>query len=177
MKTGAIASILLLMATPALAQSTNEQNAVSSTDAMPLKAEDFAQRAAAGDMFEIQSSQLAVDRTDGATKAFAQKMIDDHQKTTSQLKDLVSSGQVKVNLPNSMEKEQQDMLDKLRSLDGNDFTQQYQKDQVTAHEQAVQLFQQYGQNGDNQELSQWAQKTLPTLQDHLDMAKGLQNGG
>jgi putative membrane protein len=33
--------------------------------------------------------------TDGATKTFAQHMVQDHQKTTMELKQLIDSGKVK----------------------------------------------------------------------------------
>ncbi len=46
-------------------------------------------------MFEIASSKLAVERGDDATKAFAQQMVPDHQKTTDELKALVSAARSK----------------------------------------------------------------------------------
>jgi hypothetical protein len=36
-----------------------------------------------------------------------------------------------------------------------------------------QLFERYGKGGDNPELKDWANKTLPTLRDHLKMAQDL----
>jgi putative membrane protein len=42
--------------------------------------------------------------------------------------------------------------------------------QVDAHKSAVSLFQRYSKGGDNAKLKDWAQKTLPTLQHHLEMA-------
>ena len=44
--------------------------------------------AAVSDMFEIQSSLLAIERADGPIKAFASRMITDHQKTSNELKAL-----------------------------------------------------------------------------------------
>ena len=68
---------------------------------------------------------------------------------------------------------QQKMLDKFKGLKGKDFAKQYMEDQVSAHKDAVSLFQRYGQGGDNGALKGWANKTLPTLQHHLDMAQGI----
>jgi hypothetical protein len=65
------------------------------------------------------------------------------------------------------------MLDKLRGLNGKDFAKQYMDDQVSAHKQAVSLFQRYGKGGDNEPLKGWAAQTPPTLQQHLDMAQGI----
>jgi putative membrane protein len=45
--------------------------------------------------------------------------------------------------------------------------------QVSAHKSAVSLFDRYAKGGDNAKLKDWAQKTLPHLQHHLDMANML----
>ena len=45
--------------------------------------------------------------------------------------------------------------------------------QVSAHKDAVSLFERYAKGGDNTALKDWAGKTLPTLQHHLEMAQEL----
>jgi len=45
--------------------------------------------------------------------------------------------------------------------------------QVSAHKDAVSLFQRYAKSSDNPKLKDWAGKTLPTLQHHLDMAEAM----
>jgi putative membrane protein len=64
-------------------------------------------------------------------------------------------------------------LDKLGGLSGTDFDSNYAAMQVKAHEDAIALFEDYAKSGDNTDLKQWAQKTLPTLKEHLDHAKKL----
>jgi len=71
-------------------------------------------------------------------------MVTDHQKTTDELKALVSGGKVNATLPSAMTSEQQSMLDKLNGLQGDDFSKQYHSDQEAAHEDAVDLFKRYG---------------------------------
>jgi putative membrane protein len=45
-------------------------------------AQDFVNKVAISDMFEIQASQLALSKqADADTKPFAEKMVQDHQKT------------------------------------------------------------------------------------------------
>lgn len=100
-------------------------------------------------------------------------MITDHTKTTEQLKSVVQGGSVQATLPTSMSSSQQSMLDKLRGLHGTGFTSQYDSDQVSAHKDAVSLFQRYSKGGDNATLKSWAATTLPILQHHLDMAENL----
>ena len=159
-----IAFASLVLATPALG--------VDTMSATP-SAEEFAKDVAISDLFELESSQLAESKGGDETKTFATKMLADHQKTTEQLKGLVSSGKVKATLPSEMDSAHKVMLEKLNGLSGPDFDKQYNADQVTAHRQAVSLFERYSQGGSNPDLRDWATKTLPTLRHHLEMAQGL----
>ena len=43
--------------------------------------------------------------------------------------------------------------------------------QIEDHQKMVDLFQQQSQQGQNPELKSFAEETLPTLRDHLDMAQ------
>jgi putative membrane protein len=132
MKKLAIIVICLLFAAPALAQSVGEKSGVNSLLGLSPSTADFVKEAAVGDIFEIQSSQLAAERADGPTKAFASQMITDHQKTSNELKAMVQD------IPTALDSSHQKMLDKLVGLNGADFTKQYQSDQVSAHKDAVQ---------------------------------------
>jgi putative membrane protein len=156
-----------------MAQSAAEKTGVNSLIGVAPKTADFVQEAATSDMFEIESSKLALERGDAATKAFAQQMVTDHEKTSSELKALISGGKVQAQLPAAMTSAQQDMLDKLKGLQGDDFIKQYHSDQKSAHEDAVDLFKRYGEGGDNPELKAWAASTKPALEHHLQMAEGL----
>jgi putative membrane protein len=51
--------------------------------------------------------------------------------------------------------------------------QVFAQQQVQAHEEAIALFRAYSENGDNQELKQFAQKSLPDLEEHLKMTQEL----
>jgi putative membrane protein len=124
-------------------------------------------------MFEIESSKLAMERSDAATKAFAQQMITDHEKTTADLKGLAANGKVKADLPSAMTDKQQSKLNDLKALQGDDFNKQYHAVQVDAHEDEADLFKRYGDKGEQADLKSWAAATLPHLQHHLDMANGL----
>lgn len=179
MKSALFASAALLAltaATPSFAQSIPEKTGVNQALGVASNTQDFVNLAGQSDMLEIQSSKLALQKSDNAkTKAFAQHMIDDHTKTSTELKDLVSGGKVKVNPPPaSLDKSHQAKLDKLTKLQGKDFTKQYDDMQVSAHKDAVSLFERYGKDGDNPDLKSFAARTLPKLQEHLKMAQDLQ---
>lgn len=173
MKRAVLIAACLFAAAPAFAQSIGEKTGVNSMLGVTPATADFVKEAASSDMFEIQSSQLAVQRSDDKTKAFANQMITDHEKTTAELKSLVQSGAVKAEIPTAMLPSHQSMFDKLKGLNGGDFTKQYHDDQVSAHKDAVSLYQRYAKGGDNEQLKSMASKTLPTLEHHLSMAQDL----
>jgi putative membrane protein len=134
----------------------------------------FVNKVAISDMFEIQSSQLALSKqADADTKPFAEKMVQDHQKTSSELKGLVEGSMVKLTLPTSLDSEQQNMLNELNAKSGKDFDQTYDQIQVKAHREAVALFEAYSKSGEDSELKTWAGKMLPHLKEHLSMAEKL----
>ena len=143
---------------PALGQSTDE----------------FVRKVAISDMFEVESSQLALTKKpDRDTSAFAKRMVKDHTNTTKELKTLVETGKVKAQLPSQMDAEHNKKLDDLRALEGKPFDAAYDQAQREGHEQAVALFESYAKNGENADLKKWAGKTLPHLKMHLSMAQKL----
>ncbi|WP_336485912.1 DUF4142 domain-containing protein [Methylobacterium nigriterrae] len=177
MKKHAIVAACLLAATPALAQSLSEKSGLNTLVGASPSTADFVKEAAVSDMFEIQSSQLASERGDDATKTFAKQMITDHQKTSGEMKGMVQGGKVQAGLPTELDGTHQGKLDKLKGLQGADFTKQYHSDQVKAHKDAVDLFQRYAKGGDNADLKAWAGKTEPALAHHLQMAQDLDKSG
>jgi putative membrane protein len=173
MKKIVVASLAVSLAGPVMAQSAAEKTGVNSLIGAAPKTEDFVKEAATSDLFEIESSKLALERGDAQTKTFAQQMVMDHEKTSSELKALVSGGKVQAQLPSTMTSAQQEMLKELKGLNGDDFIKQYHSDQESAHEDAVDLFKRYGEGGDNAELKTWAASTTPALEHHLRMAEEL----
>jgi putative membrane protein len=61
----------------------------------------------------------------------------------------------------------------LKEAKPESFASQYDPMQVSAHKDAVSLFERYAKGGDNAKLKDWAGKTLPHLQHHLEMAQNL----
>jgi putative membrane protein len=162
-------AVCLILATPAYAESVGEKTGVNSALGIAPKTSDFVAEAATSDMFEIQSSQLAASRTTGDVQTFANQMVSDHMTTTRELKGFASDANTTP--PAEMTSSQASMLSKLQGLQGDAFAKQYMDDQVSAHKQAVSLFQRYSKGGDNNKLKDWAVQTLPTLQHHLDAAE------
>jgi putative membrane protein len=163
----------ILLAGPALAQSIGEKTGINSALGVAPTTADFVKEVAISDMFELESNKLAQQKGTAQDKSFAQQMVTDHTKTTNELKDMVKSGKVKAELPTSLDSSHQSKLDKLKDQSGADFSSNFESYQVSAHKDAVSLFERYANGGDNSELKNWAAKTLPTLKHHLEMAQEL----
>jgi len=134
---------------------------------------EFVQKVAISDMFEIEASQLIAPKADADTKPFAEKMIKYHSQTSTELKELIQSGKVKAELPTKLDAPHQKKLDDLKKMSGKELDTAYDRMQLEAHREAVDLFTRYSQTGDNPDLKQWAAKTLPHLKEHLAMAEKL----
>jgi putative membrane protein len=163
----------LLLAGQVTAQSAGEKTGVNSTLGISPTTADFVKEVAISDMFEIEASKLAQDKGNAPEKTFASQMVSDHTKTSTELKGLVSSGKVKAELPTALDSGHQSKFDKLKGEGGKDFSSDFDSMQVSAHKDAVSLFERYAKGGDNADLKNWAGKTLPALKHHLEMAQNL----
>ena len=167
-----IALSAVFLSTTAFAQSAGEKTGVNSALGIAPKTEDFIKEAATSDMLEIESSKLAQQKGNATEKTFAGQMIADHTKTSAELKGMVS-GEMKAAIPTALDNSSQKKLDKLRDSKPEDFASEYDPMQVSAHKDAVSLFERYAKGGDDPKLKDWAGKTLPALQHHLEMAQDM----
>ena len=82
---------------------------------------DFVQKVAISDMFEIQSSKTAQQKSGNSDiKNFAGMMVTDHAKTSDQLKS-AAGNLAGVQIPSDLDASHQKQLDKLNGLDGTKF--------------------------------------------------------
>ena len=168
--TAALAAALI--STPAFAQSVGEKTGINSALGITPKTEDFIKEVAMSDMLEIEAAKIAQQKGNAVEKKFAEQMLTDHTKTSTELKGLVS-GEMKAVIPTSLDDASQKKLDRLRDAKPEDFAGQYDSMQVSAHKDAVSLFERYASGGDDPKLKDWAGKTLPALQHHLQMAQDI----
>ena len=130
----------------------------------------FIRTAAMDGMAEVEHGQLAAQNaTHNEVKQFGQRMASDHGKAGDELKGLAS--QKNVTLPATLDSKHKAMQDKLSKMKGDAFDRAYMAHMVTAHQQAVALFQKEASGGKDADAKAWAAKTLPTLQEHLKMAR------
>jgi len=139
---------------------------------------DFVKKASIGNEFEIESSRLALEKSQNANvKQFAQMMIDDHSKAGDQLKATLPSSSVNAAMvPNALDAKHRKLLDKLKDAPaGKKFDKKYISEQTDAHKETVKLFRDYAKNGDDGALKGFASQTLPTLESHLQHVKQIKS--
>ena len=135
---------------------------------------DFVQKAGMSDMYEVEAGKIASQKGQTApVKGFGEMMVTAHSKTTEELKGIVASEKINVDLPTKLDSKHQKLIDDLNAASNADFDKTYAKQQVDGHQEAVNLFDSYANKGDNAALKAFAQKTLPVIQQHLDEAKKL----
>jgi len=163
----AFAFILLGFGTimPAFAQSGDGEERPS---------QDYVSKAAIGDMFEIQSSKLALRKAgDANVKRFASQMVKDHTASSGKLKSIIKAEELPLVLPTKLDDTHQQMIDSLSAVSGGDFDRMYHEIQLKAHEEALALHQAYAQNGIEPKLKAFAGKTSKVVETHLGMLKAM----
>ncbi|MDO8901066.1 MAG: DUF4142 domain-containing protein [Phenylobacterium sp.] len=146
------------------------------TPADEASAPDFTRLAAQSDMLEIRSSQLAVERAQhDDVKAFARKMVDAHTRTTQDLQTAVGATGQAITLPTTPDEDVSRKVNDLREANAADFDKKYIDMQVDAHQSALNLMQRYANDGDTPGLQAFAAATAPSIQQHLDEAKAIQD--
>ena len=139
--------------------------------AAPTTAMPYTMKAAASDQFEIQSSQVALQKGQNAdVRRFAQMLIDHHTQTTATLTAAAQSAGL-TPPPPALEPMQQDMIAQLQSAPaGASFDKLYITQQVPAHQMALNVHQAYASGGDKAPLRTAAAAAVPIVQQHLTEA-------
>ena len=137
---------------------------------MAKKDNDFAMKAAQGGAAEVELGKLAETQgSDPKIKEFGQKMANDHAKAGDELKTAASG----MSLPQEPDKKAKAAEEKLSKLQGEKFDQEYARMMLKDHEEDIALFKKEANSGQDPNLKAYAQKTLPTLEEHLRLAQDL----
>lgn len=130
----------------------------------------FMTAAAQGGMEEVELGKLAAaNGSDPDVKTFGQRMVDDHSKANDQLKQVAQTKGV--TLPTDVTKSQRNEINKLSKMTGASFDKAYMKMMVKDHKKDVAEFQKESKSAKDADVKSFAGTTLPTLQEHLQMAQ------
>ena len=140
----------------------------------PLAAPTYMRMAASGDLFEIQSSQIAHPKLHGAPfHAYATMIETDHRRMSAEMI-ATAQGAGLAPPPPALLPHHQAMLDQLRAAPaGPSFDMLYRELQINAHSEALQLHQNYASGGDHPALRAVAAAAVPVVQGHLSQAQSL----
>jgi len=157
---------------------TNDGAMAPMNDAATMSAtptgQQFADKAAKSDAFEIAAAKLAgTNGMSASVKAFAAKMIKAHTDSTAKIKKAAAAASPAVTPDPTLTADQQAKLDAMGKLKGADFDTAYAAGQVAAHDDALALMKDYAANGDTPTLKAAAAEIVPAVQDHLVMARAL----
>jgi putative membrane protein len=141
-----------------------------------------------GGMTEVKLGELASQKAQNAdVKAFGRMMVQDHTKAGEELKQLASKHNIQMNA--QLDDDHRNVIDRLSKLQGAEFDREYMNQMVDDHENTLEALEDrvekqgtdenptYQPKQDNNAvesaLNQWAAKTAPTVQKHLQRARQL----
>ena len=162
--------VLTMCVSNGFAQDTANTNNNTQTSGKKNSDSKFMMMAATSDMNEIGLSNQALSKsTNEEVKKLAQMMIDDHTKSSEELKPIAMSKNVM--LPAEMDSKHKSAMEKMSSMSGMEFDMAYIKMMVKDHEKAVSMFTKESNSSKDAEAKAFAAKTLPVIQMHLDMSR------
>jgi len=152
------------------AQPNSGATSASSSSPSSNPDQEFVTKAAQGNSAEVELGKIVAAKSkDPNVKQFAQMMVKDHTTALNELQELAQTKNLNFNddLPDDAKSLQQ----KLSSDTGKQLDKDYMDGMVEDHQKDVQEFTDKSQNAKDPDVKQWASKTLPTLQKHLEKAQ------
>jgi putative membrane protein len=165
----------LCLAVPVQAAEETKTDTTKKTDAAktekatpaPLSDKDkgFIQDAAKDGMMEVEMGKMGQKQAKNAeVKKFATRMVTDHSKANTELKALAKKKGVTLDAAAPKE----------HKMDDATFDKDYMDQMVKDHEKDIKEFEEEAKDGNDADVKAFANKTLPTLKKHLEMAKEIQ---
>ncbi len=135
--------------------------------------QQFVEAAAIYDMYEIEASKVALERSQNPeVKKFAQDIINTHGPRSEALKTAIQTGAAPA-APTAMDSDHQDMVEKLRTAEGDKFDRLFLRQQANTREDTIEVFERYAANGENPALKAYATQVLPNVKTSMTKAEGL----
>ena len=155
--------VLAVAAAPAFAQAGRPPAATPAD-------QTFVMNTAKANMAEVEFGKLAaVNASNPDVKKFAQRMVDDHSKSLTDLRAL--AGSKNIVLPSELDPQDKTMRDKMAPVKGEAFDREYMSMMVAGHTKVVESFRTEMATGTDADVKAWASKTLPAVEAHLKLAQ------
>jgi putative membrane protein len=121
---------------------------------------------------EVELGKLAAARgSNSDVKAFGNRMVQDHTKAGAELMKVTSKLGITISIGD--EKPFKDLYDQLSKLSGAEFDRLYMSEMVKRHTDTQAGIDTFTGGANNPDLKGWATSVLPTVREHLNMAKDI----
>jgi putative membrane protein len=134
--------------------------------------QQFLKQAARAGTAEVKLGTMAKEQTvSPEVQQFGQRMVTDHTKANQELMALAQGKDISIST--KMDEQHQETAEMLSKMQGSQFDREFVRHMVKDHEKAVQLFATAAQESQDGDIKAFAAKTLPTLEEHLQLARQL----
>ncbi len=147
-----------------------------STSPLELSAEhNFLVEAYSGTKMEIQlGNYAAANAGSSAVKDFGKMMVQDHTKADSAI--TIIARVKAIVIPNVPGNDHQQHIEELTRKKGAEFDKDYMSMMVKDHEEDIEKFEEASTTATDEDIREFAAKTLPVLRKHLEIAKKIKDG-
>lgn len=150
----------------------NAMDRVGAAVATAPSPQEFIDKVAKSDAFELQAAQLAAQKaTSPEVKAFARAMVKAHTESAAKIGKAASAATLTPDA--ALTRDQKEDLVELGKLAGAAFDEDYMDGQVDAHEDALALMRSFAADGTEPGLKTAAGEIAPVVEKHLAMAREL----
>lgn len=140
----------------------------------PLTDQEFVNKASIGNSTEATIGEMVDTRASSPeVKTFGRTIMQHHKAANEKL--LRLAGAKNMSVPTKVDKDHQDIIDKLGKLKGEEFDKEFIKAAVDSHEKGVEMYEKASKDLSDAGLKGYATETLPTIKEHLEKAKELKD--
>jgi putative membrane protein len=155
---------------PATAAGTPSAGAPAASAAASEADRKFVEQAASSGIAEVQIAQHTMANAASAdVKKLAEQLHQDHSKANQELTRIATAKGMM--LPAAPAPDKRAEVDKIRELSGDDLDRTVVAKLAESHRASIHLFENEARAGHDPALKAFAEKTLPTLREHLKMVE------
>lgn len=145
---------------------------VSLASAADNASQKFVKMGIQGNLAEVSMGQLAQEKGQSeGIKSFGQQLVKDHTDANQKLMGVASS--VSLTPPTEPTKKQKADHDKMAKMSGAKFDREFAKHMVMDHKKDIKDYEKATKMRNADAVASYASQTLPTLNQHLEMAQSL----
>ncbi len=151
--------------------STTGRGGHPGTTSLSSSERNFLMKAAEGGRMEVELGQRAASQgSSEQVKSFGQRMVDDHTKANQKLEQIASSKGITLDKSKSSSSGK---AGQMMNMSGEQFDRAYMRHMVSDHQKDVSEFEKMSNNAKDPEVKAFASETLPTLREHLQQARSI----